>query len=165
MEFILNWEEYFKKFFGREIKIAGLESCGLFIFRDDGIPLFGSNEMLDKNTMGALMAGCWQAAKALSSFIPKSENQEVYRFSYDTSDQGIYILPFSIKKSSFIFGGLFHSEINPGLIKSKMRQILEKMLSDVDTFIEDKAPKREKFLFNDISDREMDQIFSFERNK
>lgn len=114
--------------------------------------------------MGALMAGCWQAAKALSTFIPKGSNEEVYRFSFDTSDRGIYILPFSIKKSSFILGGLFHSEINPGLVKSKMRQVLEKLLLDVDTAVEDIELKREKLLFNDISDSEMDQIFSFERN-
>jgi hypothetical protein len=164
MEFILNWEEYFKKFFGKETEKLGLKSCGLFVFREDGIPLYGNYEKLDRNSMGALMAGSWQAARALSNFIPKNGKDEIFRFSFDTSDRGIYILPFSIKKSSFIFGGIFHSEINPGQVKSRMRQILEKLLIEIDTVVEDITPKKEKFLFNEISDREMDKLFSFERD-
>lgn len=163
MEFILNWENQFKKFFVQNpFEIMG---CNLFIFRDDGIPLYGNYKELDRNSVGALMAGTWQAANALSSFLKAKEKSEIFRFSYDTSESGIYILPFSIKKNSFLLGVIFQGQINPGLIKSKMRFMLDNLLQYVEN-LKEEAPKleRDNFLFNEISDKEIDRLFAFERN-
>ena len=159
----MNWEARFKDFFSQ--KDFNLQGCSLFIFRDDGIPMYGVTSNLDRNTVGALMAGSWQAAKALSSFIPVKEKskEEIFRFSFDTSERGVYILPFSIDKNSFLLGIIFQEQDNPGLVKSRMRQILEKLLHHVEN-IKESMSQKEKFLFNEISDKEIDRLFSFERN-
>ena len=161
MERNLNWENQFKIFFEQEhLELSG---CNIFIFREDGIPMYGVHKNLDRNTVGALMAGSWQAANALSGFIQGSR-EEIFRFSFDTSERGIYILPFSIKKTAFLLGVIFQGQVNPGLIKSKMRQMLERLLQHVEKIKEENPmPQREKFLFNEISDREIDRLFSFER--
>jgi hypothetical protein len=59
---------------------------------------------------------------------------------------------------------IFQGQVNPGLIKSKMRQMLERLLQHVEKIKEETPmPQREKFLFDEISDREIDRLFSFER--
>lgn len=159
----MNWENQFKKFFDQQaFEVLG---CNVFVFREDGIPMYGTYKNLDRNSVGALMAGSWQAANALSGFIQGKANDEIFRFSFDTSERGVYILPFSVKKTAFLLGVIFQGQINPGLIKSKMRLMLDKLLQHVES-LKEEAPKveRENFLFNEISDREIDRLFAFERN-
>lgn len=158
----MNWEDHFNIFFKDEL--SSFESCSFFVFREDGIPMFIRNDLanLDNNAIGALMGGSWQAANALASFIPRDKDgSRIFRFSFDTSDRGVYILPFNIDDAKFIFGGIFFEEVNPALMKSRMRQVLEKL----NTYIKGVRPsmkkKNEDFLFNDITDQEMDQLFSF----
>jgi len=163
MERNLNWENQFKKFLDQEaFEVLG---CNVFVFREDGIPMYGVYKDLDRNSVGALMAGSWQAANALSGFIQGKANNEIFRFSFDTSERGVYILPFSIKKTAFLLGVIFKGQVNPGLIKSKMRQMLDKLLQHVET-LKEETPKvnRESFLFKELSDREIDRLFSFEGN-
>ena len=159
----MNWEDHSNIFFKDEL--VTFPNCSFFVFREDGIPMFIKSTLakeIDSNAIGALMGGSWQAARALSSFLPHEENNTgIFRFSFDTSDRGVYILPFSVDDAKFIFGGIFYDEVNPGLMKSRMRQTLEKL----NTYVKGVKPsikkKNEDFLFNDITDQEVDQLFSF----
>lgn len=159
----MNWEDHFNIFFKDEL--SSFANCSFFVFREDGIPMFIRSDLtgeMDNNAIGALMGGSWQAANALASFLPREEDgSRIFRFSFDTSDRGVYILPFNIDDAKFIFGGIFFDEVNPGLMKSRMRQVLDKL----NTYIKGVRPsmkkKKEDFLFNDITDTEMDQLFSF----
>ena len=152
----------FNIFFKDELSAFG--SCSFFVFREDGIPMYVKSDLgrdVDNNAIGALMGGSWQAAKALASFLPHDEEPRYFRFSFDTSDRGVYILPFSVGDTKFIFGGIFFDEVNPGLMKSQMRQILEKLNTYVKGVRPSMKKKKEDFLFNDITDQEVDQLFSF----
>lgn len=147
-----------------------------FMIRSDGVVLYHNNNMgnsLSKSSIGALLSGVWQASKALSQFIPKEESKEGYRLSFDTSSQGIYIVPISTDVDELYLGLIYHDEINPGFIKNKMRE----MAASFSEFINQELKEHKKevelknnvfdkndYLFGDISDAEMDRLFAFIKN-
>lgn len=147
-----------------------------FMIRADGVVLYHNNNMvnqMDKSSIGALLSGVWQASKALSSFIPNDKKQDGYRLSFDTSSQGIYIVPVANNLEELYMGLIYHEEINPGFIKSKMREMAKgfsEYLNDAIKNDKDLNAKKNKsenlddFLFSDISDSEMDQLFAFAKN-
>ncbi len=136
----------------------------LFLCRSDGVILYQSTQMsnnLDAHSIGALIGGVWQAAKSLSGFIPgAAPSKDGYRLSFDTSSQGVYILPFSLGTEEYYLGSIYKDEENPGKIKSMLRSkifALEKKISEkTDT---KQGDKKEQYLFKNISDQEMDDIF------
>jgi hypothetical protein len=147
-----------------------------FMIRSDGVVLYHNNNMgnsLSKSSIGALLSGVWQASKALSQFIPKEESKEGYRLSFDTSSQGIYIVPISTDVDELYLGLIYHDEVNPGFIKNKMRE----MAASFSEFINQELKEHKKevelknnvfdkndYLFGDISDAEMDRLFAFIKN-
>lgn len=147
-----------------------------FMIRSDGVVLYHNNTMansLSKSSIGALLSGVWQASKALSEFIPKEEAKEGYRLSFDTSSQGIYIVPISTDIDELYLGLIYHDEVNPGLIKNKMREMamsfgefLNQELKDHRASLElaNSAFDKNDYLFADISDAEMDRLFAFIKN-
>lgn len=147
-----------------------------FMIRSDGVVLYHNNNLansLSKSSIGALLSGVWQASKALSEFIPKEEAKEGYRLSFDTSSQGIYIVPISTEVDELYLGLIYHDEVNPGFIKNKMREMalsfgefLNQELKDHRAATELANSKFDKndYLFADISDAEMDRLFAFIKN-
>lgn len=147
-----------------------------FMIRSDGVVLYHNNTMansLSKSSIGALLSGVWQASKALSEFIPKEEAKEGYRLSFDTSSQGIYIVPISTDIDELYLGLIYHDEVNPGLIKNKMREMamsfgefLNQELKDhrAATELANSSFDKNDYLFADISDAEMDRLFAFIKN-
>ena len=112
-------------------------------------------------SLGALMSGLWQAAGNIVSMLDNSK-EEIFRLSYDSSDSGIYILPLTINGTKYIYGYLFENEINPGLIKSNFRNF--RNFLEVQEYTFEKENKGTDLLFGDLSDEEMDNIFSAIRN-
>jgi len=143
-----------------------------FMIRYDGVVLYHNNNLannLSKSSIGALLGGVWQAAKALADFIPKEKQNEGYRLSFDTSEQGVYIVPIGNKHEELYLGLIYHDEVNPGFIKSKMREMAASFNEFLDQEIKDSGVKNVKaqsskkgsdYLFEDISDAEMDRLFS-----
>ncbi|MFZ8933730.1 MAG: hypothetical protein ACO20H_00860 [Bacteriovoracaceae bacterium] len=136
----------------------------LFLCRNDGVILYKNASLdnnLDSHSIGALIGGVWQAARSLSDFIPGPELEDGYRLSFDTSSQGVYILPFSLKGTEYYLGAIYRDEQNPAKIKNIMRSKifdLEKHFSnssDAEQIGDDK-----QYLFKNISDQEMDDIFN-----
>ena len=62
------------------------------IIRKDGIPVF-SNRSKASVTIGALISGLWQASESLSTQVTDKESFDEYRLAFDSSDQGVYVLP------------------------------------------------------------------------
>jgi hypothetical protein len=164
---------------------AFFESCEIdekinrfsfFMIRSDGVVLYHNNNLansLSKSSIGALLSGVWQASKALSEFIPKEEAKEGYRLSFDTSSQGIYIVPISTEIDELYLGLIYHDEVNPGFIKNKMREMASSFAEFLNQELKDHKAKQEltnnvfdknDYLFADISDAEMDRLFAFIKN-
>lgn len=130
-----------------------------FFFRKDGHTLFSNQDQ--GATPGALSTGAWQAAFSLIENIGVSEDIESnFRFSFDTSDKGIQIIPFKIQNEVFYGAVVYENEINPALIKNQFKRIVENLRN----YIKENSSTTQKgseYLFQDISDAEIDNLFSF----
>lgn len=145
-----------------------LNRYSFFLIRQDGVVLYNNNNLgnnLSKSSIGALLGGVWQASKALSEFIPKKANDDIFRLSFDTSSQGIYILPIKIYEEELFLGLIYFDEVNPGLIKNKIRDMAQSFSEYMHIELKNSSKnfKKEKneFLFQNITDDEMDKLFSF----
>lgn len=154
-----------------------LNRYSFFLIRYDGVVLYHNNNLansLSKSSIGALLGGVWQAARALSDFIPKEkskESNEGYRLSFDTTSQGIYVLPIIIGAEELYLGLIYHDEVNPGFIKNKIREMatsfgefLEQELKESFGKGQIRSAENNNFLFGDITDSEMDRLFAFAKN-
>jgi hypothetical protein len=151
-----------------------LNRYSFFLIRFDGVVLYHNNNLansLSKSSIGALLAGVWQAARALSEFIPKEKSDEGYRLSFDTTSQGIYVVPIAAGSQELYMGLIYHDEVNPGFIKNKIREMatsfgefLEQELKEFERSNLKSSTEKNDFLFGDISDSEMDRLFAFEKN-
>ena len=150
-EQILNFEALNKK----------LEDT-FFIFRRDGIVLYTNNkkDKVNHSSMGALFGGLWQAAETLVQYVPV-ENQDGFRLSFDSSNSGIFILPIPFAKEPLFLSAIYSSQRNPALIKNNLRT-LKNFLMDKESFIvQEETSTDNNLLFGNITDDEMDQLFSF----
>lgn len=134
------------------------------VVRSDGIVLFSNSESFEESSsIGALVGGLWQAATSLNSIVSNKNKEFDFRLSFDTSNQGIYILPININKKEFYICAIYNEVDNPALLKRNLRNLqgnLENFLSDYNF---KKLESREDYLFKNITDEEMDNLFSFSR--
>jgi hypothetical protein len=158
------------EYLGEKINECDLQNLSIFLCRNDGVIIFsqsGLSSSLDESAIGALIAGVWQAAGALTSFIPSAGIEDFFRLSFDTSSRGVYVLPVkAIDGREYYFGSIYYDAVNPGLLKSKFRSLrddLEGFVSTL-TICGDKEDKS-TFLFDNITDNAMDQLFSFAGKK
>lgn len=173
----MSLAKYIRDFFA-ESHAYSWPNANIVIFRQDGMILYAQNgstvltnkEKLEFASVGALMGGLWQSAMALATSLPKHKaTNEIFRLSFDTSSKGLYILPFSIHNKEYYLGMMYANEVNPAQIKSKLRMMIEHLA----TYVTEKnaaGPKvtaeveKQNRLFEDITDEEMDRLFSFVGN-
>jgi hypothetical protein len=154
-----------------------LNRYSFFLIRHDGVVLYHNNNLgdsLSKSSIGALLGGVWQAANALASFIPKEESKEGYRLSFDTSAQGVYIVPISVGDEELYLGLIYHDEVNPGFIKNKIREMASSFSEFLEAELKESITRKQsqkkthttksEFLFGDITDSEMDRLFAFAKS-
>lgn len=146
-----------------------LNRYAFFLIRHDGVVLYHNNNLANqssKSSIGALLGGIWQAARALADFIPEEQRQEGYRLSFDTASKGVYIVPVEVENEELYLGLIYHQEINPGFIKNKIRELAVAFGEFLAIELKDNKKKEAKsdFLFGEISDSEMDRLFSFVKN-
>jgi predicted regulator of Ras-like GTPase activity (Roadblock/LC7/MglB family) len=147
-----------------------LNRYSFFLIRQDGVVLYNNNELdnkLDKSSVGALIGGVWQASKALSNFIPTEKTDEIFRLSFDTSSRGVYILPINVYEEELFLGLIYFDEVNPGLVKNKIRDLGNALTNYLESELKNNKKNNSNkksdadYLFMDITDGEMDKIFSF----
>lgn len=134
-----------------------------FIFRRDGIVLFANKEA-DKSTsssMGALFGGLWQAAETLLQFVTTGD-KEGFRLSFDSGKNGIFILPIPFQKEMLFVSTIYSEETNPAVVKNNLRTMKNFLLENEAKIMNEgteEGPDK-KQLFENITDDEMDQLFS-----
>jgi hypothetical protein len=154
----MNLNEKLRNFFDQD---DSLKNYNFFVIRQDGITLYHHSQEIDKNTAGALISGVWQAATALMSFLPK-KTDEAFRLSFDTSNQGIYILPLFLNGEEYFLALIYKEELNPGPVKNRLRDLKYKLEQFINNNKKSNAVKnvRKSYLFTEISEEEMDRLFS-----
>ena len=181
-------------------KNAALASLSIFVGRADGVLLFAQNKHLlteQESAMGVLLASAWQASQAMAALFPAMAEKE-FRYSYATSSQGIYLLPFPWQGEAYFLAAVYQEQTNPGAVKLLLRTTAQKLREFLDSLSlitaanADVRPRKragtagsaksavgvksstssttttppsgEKRLFSNISDEEINQLFSFAEN-
>lgn len=164
-----SFVEQIKNFFRADDRPNYPGNVRTLLIRQDGQVLYHDLPSKEQNfgaSIGALVGGAWQAASTLGSYISQTR-EDIFRFSFDTSDQGIYVLPVRVEKEVFYLGALYINSQNPGLLKQQLRSLALRLQAYLlkNTY----KPKSKnlknsstEFLFNNISDADMDRLFSFE---
>jgi hypothetical protein len=133
------------------------------IVRPDGNIIYSNaKDSLESSSIGALVSGVWQAAESLNSIITNESQTYDFRLAFDTTENGLYILPIQIMGESYYVCSIFKDEVNPAKLKRNMRLLkenLEVFLSEYKEVINN----RNDYLFSEITDEEMDNLFSFNR--
>ena len=148
-------------FLSQETRTSEFIRSPIFLCRDDGLLVFFNATQIDErnaSSIGALVGGAWQAAASLSEFIPHNKDDLGFRLSFDTSSRGLYVLPVLIEDREYYLGIIFNDEINPALVKAKLRKLLLRFNHSIKTEGR-KKPEPHRPLFDNITDSEMDALF------
>ena len=151
-----------------------LSESQIILCRHDGVVLYTTqddHQSIDLSSIGVLISGSWQAARSLVEFVPSQAGDD-FRFSFDTSDSGVFILDIFVGNRTYFLAAIFSDVLNPGIIKSKMRSLvflLNHLEENHKIVSEDKSNKSDtsenhqddKILFENITDDEIDKMFSF----
>ena len=143
-------------------KLPGIKAR-LLVTREDGITIYDSVQDNTTTSAAALVSGVWQASEALINLVHKQDDVREFRLGFDTSSQGIYLFPFTLTGKRYFLGAIYSDCLNPGLLKRQIAMIKEEMERH---FEAEPLPqkvimsKREGYLFQDISDAEIDRLFS-----
>ena len=151
-------EGLLRDFFRIESLESFIDKGAIIVSRPDGIPLV-SYEVHEKgwtdSTLSALAAASWQAAENIIKVFGEMDSSD-YRFSFDTSSSGFYILKIDTD-DELVISYIYNGHDNPGKVKSQFRRL--KMALE-DYILENKVEEqKDNFLFDSISDDEMDQLF------
>jgi hypothetical protein len=142
----------------------------LFFVRHDGISIYDSAQDSSTQAVGALSGGLWQAAEALMKMIDASSGPMEFRLGFDTSSQGVMIVPVQFQGGLYFLGAIYHESLNPALLKRQVIQLQDEITKKLLTIktIKRAAPKitaaRAGYLFDHITDEEMDRLFSLGGN-
>ena len=165
----MTFSEFINDFLNEYLEKGAMNNFSVFVCRQDGQLVYNQDHMnmgVEKSSIGALLGGVWQAATTLASFIPNADENEnqieqnIFRLSFDTSRKGIYILPFMHDNEKYSLGLLYKDEVNPGFLKSRLRDLLMKMTVEMGNLKLKKIKTSKNYLFSDITDEEMDKVFN-----
>lgn len=140
----------------------------LFVCRNDGLVLYfhTQDKKVDKNSVGALVGGLWQAGKTVVDMFGKNAEPITYRLSFDTSSSGLHLLPFSVGSDEYFMGLYFSELVNPALLKNRMKSLMHGLSGQFEKIKHEEVvpQKKEEQLFSNITDDEIDNLFSFAEN-
>lgn len=161
---MMNVAEKMKSFLTPKTQVI---KARLFITREDGITVYDSVQDKTTTSVAALVSGVWQASEALMGMVNKNQNVMEFRLGFDTTEQGIYLFPFELSGKRYFLGAIYKDCINPGQLKRQISQVkeeLDRVFAETNVVVVKKATTsvvaREDFLFKEITDEEIDRLFS-----
>ena len=112
-----NFSSQAKNFFDKHLLKSNLGECSLFLCRKDGGVLYKHGPIAksaEPDSICVLMSGAWQAAETVSLLSSGDRALKgFFRFSFDTSSNGMYILPLTINSNKYYLGTLFYNQKTP----------------------------------------------------
>jgi hypothetical protein len=145
-------------------------SARIFLSREDGITIYDSIQNQTTSSVSALVSGVWQASEALVGLTNPNQDILEFRLGFDTSSQGILLLPLLLSGKKYFLGAIYKECLNPGQLKRQLVMIKEEMnliFFEAPSLIKSKihqtktnSDQREGFLFQEISDDEIDRLFT-----
>jgi hypothetical protein len=137
--------------------IDRIMGCDFFIFSRDGIIVYRnlSDEIKGAQELGALSGGLCQAAVQLATLY-KLNGAEEFKLDFSSSSNGLFILPIPVGDNEYFLINFYRENMNPGANKIVFRSLVNHLVEHEDVF---KTQYKEEFLFNNIKDEEIDQLF------
>ncbi len=136
-----------------------LNNIRILVFREDGVNFYDSSDQKNQIEAGALTSGLWQAATTLMKTFKSVKADSSFRLSYDTSNEGIFILPLKIYGQQYILEVIYFNEKNPAKIKQKMKIISKHIELQFIKQQRENSKHQKDFLFKNITDNEIDMMF------
>lgn len=137
----------------------------IFITRDDATIVFTNKK--HTGSQASLVAAAWQAVSELKKINNLQEESKDFRLSFDIADQGVYVLCFRFLDQNYFATMIYKNVTNPALHKRKFKESLGHIFKDLSQAKDSmRKSSREisqdssKFLFQNISDDELDKVFS-----
>jgi len=155
MDFEKRIKDHFNKFKGK----GTLSKTAVLAITLEGQVLAKIGGHYEKGAIqsfGALMTGLLQASASISDLMGKDNKEEVV-LSYQTTSSGFFILPPNETNRRLFWAFMFDNEQNPGKIKLYAKKLRTHM-NEV-SIIEERED--DEILFKDITDKELDDLFSF----
>lgn len=133
------------------------------ISRYDGVMVFTNQVGNDEDA--AVTAGLWQAAVQLHKSSRVGGETGQFKLCFDSSDKGIIVRSFNLKNSLFFISMAYDEVLNPGLIKKKFEYFIDELKAEMAMFevtqpAQSLNVKKETFLFNKLTDKEIEAAFS-----
>lgn len=144
-----------------DAKKAGVKAR-LFVTREDGITIYDSVQDKTTTSVSALVSGVWQASEALMGLVHPTQNVLEFRFAFDTSSRGVFLFPITAQGKKYFLGAIYNDYVNPGQLKHQVSMIKEELELTLpkEASKEQVSSTRAGYLFSDISDAEIDRLFS-----
>ena len=145
---------------------AVFESCSVMVVREDGLVLWANRQHAQQSSGGVLMGGAWKAALALAELHSdyRALPEGGFRLGFDTPEEGFYVVPVSGGEAELLVGMLFFQEQNPGWLKHQFRgfaqELGEVLAVGAGARALRSAGRSKTVLFDEISDDEIEQLFS-----
>ena len=137
-----------------------LKNQELYIYRTEGVQLWTSS-LKSNPTIISLLAGLWQSARAISKSLKTNSLSDILQFG--NSSQGIITQSIYLDNKEYLISLSYKNTLNPAKLRLKFRMFCQKI--EEQFFDEAKSPisesKKEEALFSNISDEEVDQLFTF----
>ncbi len=136
----------------------------LFVAREDGITVYDSVQNQTTTAVSALVSGVWQASEALMGLAHPNQDPLEFRLAFDTSSQGIFLFPITVGGKRYFLGAIYRDCLNPGQLKRQVAMVKDQLNrsfpDEPKSRVTSTPTVREGFLFKDITDAEMDRLFS-----
>ena len=155
-----NIETQIKKLFAGYEQNSFFQDSSLIIITHEGQVIVQLGKKLDPSEIhqaGALMAGAWQASTTINSDTTDSKEQVL---SLSNSNSGFFIMPFN-GNHNLSLGVLYRDFLNPGKLKMKAKLIRDFFSQNLSVKKAQDSASSDEYLFKDITDEELDELFSF----
>ena len=140
------------------LNLFSTDEASLVITRPDGLVVW--DNLADKEKLqelGALGCGLWQSARTFGKFTKNNSLNST--LSFGSSSEGLFANNVKIGPHEYIILMVYKDCLNPAKLKLKfrsLRQLVEDFL-----FFESESDQKEENIFSDITDKEVDDLFSF----
>jgi UDP-galactopyranose mutase len=133
----------------------------LFVTRQDGITIYDSVQNQTTTSVAALVSGLWQASEALMDLVHPYNDVMEFRLGFDTSSDGIYLFPFELQGKRYFLGAIYKNCLSPGVLKRQIANLKLELSKNFENYEAKKiTTQREGYLFQDITDAEIDRLFA-----
>ena len=154
--------ESLRKIVEREFTSVG-NSSDFLLVRSDGILVWSNlSDAEKKQELSALTSGLWYSAKSFLNYSKKISMDETLVFG--TSNKGLMAQSLKINEYDYILVLIYSDELNPAKLKLKFRSVKQKIEDNIysgENHIEKESNALKEKPFDDITDEEVDNLFSF----